>query len=94
MENTPQEPQALIDMRTHLTVATLALAQLRRRHGDSNDVERLCSYATSAMQQLTEDITAVERILLQAEQREESRQAHLALRQSYADHPHHYPMPR
>lgn len=63
MNREHQEPESLIAMRTHLTVVTLAVAQLRRRHGGTEDVERLCAHAEDALQHLIEDIAAVEATL-------------------------------
>jgi hypothetical protein len=55
-----REQQTLVDLRTHLTVVTLAVSQLRRRHGDTHDIDRLCSFAETAITQLKEDIAAME----------------------------------
>ncbi len=78
------EPEALIDMRTHLTVIALAVAQLRR-HGDTPYVERLCALADTAIQELKADIADVQEMLVHGEEsREESRGAHRRLRQSLA----------
>lgn len=82
MDREQREPKSLVNMRTHLTVLTLAVSQLRRRHGKTDDIERLCAFADAAIQQLKADITDVEAMLFQSENREESRMAHLRLRQS------------
>jgi len=82
MDGEHREHDSLINMRTHLTVLTLALGHLQRRHGDDADIARLCRYADDAIRQLREDIAAVEATLLQAERREASRHAHLQMRQS------------
>jgi hypothetical protein len=82
MQRGHHEPESLVHMRTHLTIVTLAVAQLRRRHGADADIERLCAFADTALQQLKEDIAEIQAALVQQESREESRQAHLRLRQS------------
>lgn len=66
-----QESDALIDLRSHLTVAALAVAQLHRRHGDSADIDRLCSYAEHAITQIKEDIANIEAMLWQNESHHE-----------------------
>lgn len=80
MDEEQREHDSLVNFRTHLTVLTLAVGQLRRRHGDTADIERLCAFAEAAIQQLNEDIAAVQAILIQGERREASRQAHLRIR--------------
>jgi len=82
MNEPKQEPEALINMRTHLTVLTLAVGQLRRRHGKTDDIEWLCASADAAIQQLKADVADVEAMLFQSESREQSRMAHLRSRQS------------
>lgn len=82
MDGEQREPESLVNMRTHLTVLTLAVGQLRRRHGKTDDIERLCAFADAAIQQLKADITDVEAMLFQSESREQSHMTHLRLRQS------------
>ncbi len=77
-----QQTDTLIDMRTHLTVLTLALAQLRRRYGETADIARLCAFADTAAHRLKADVADLERVRMQAESREESRGATLRLHQS------------
>ncbi len=77
-----REAETLVDMRTHLTVTTLAVAQLRRRHGDSPDIARLCSYAESAITRLNEDIATMEAALSPMEGRNDSWQGPARLRPS------------
>jgi hypothetical protein len=82
MDGEHREHESLVNMRTHLTVLTLAVAQLRRRHGANADIERLCAYAEDAVRNLQADIAEVQATLMQHESREESRQAHFRLRHS------------
>lgn len=53
-------PLRLLDLRTHLTVATLAAAQLRRRHVSTIAAARLCVYIMRAHTQMLDDIQALE----------------------------------
>ena len=53
-------PLRLLDLRTHLTVATLAAAQLRRRHVSTIAAARLCVYIIRAHAQMLDDIKALE----------------------------------
>ncbi len=53
-------PLRLLDLRTHLTVATLAAAQLRRRHVSTIEAARLCVYVIRAHAQMLDDIKALE----------------------------------
>lgn len=53
-------PIRLLDLRTHLTVATLAAAQLRRRHVSTIAAARLCVYIIRAHAQMLDDIKALE----------------------------------
>lgn len=53
-------PLRLLDLRTHLTVATLAAAQLRRRHVSTIEAARLCAYVMRAHAQMLDDIQALE----------------------------------
>jgi hypothetical protein len=71
MEHQQSEPDVVVEMRTHLTVANLALAQLRRRHGDTPDIDRLCAYAERAIVQLKDDIASIEATLAQHERRDD-----------------------
>lgn len=80
-----REPEPLVHLRTHLTVATLAVAQLRRRHGGDADIERLCGFAATALRRVQEDLAEVQAALARHEGREESRQAHRRLRRSLDD---------
>lgn len=53
-------PLRLLDLRTHLTVATLAAAQLRRQHVSTITAARLCAYVIRAHAQMLADIQALE----------------------------------
>jgi uncharacterized protein DUF4118 len=53
-------PLLLLNLRTHLTVATLAAAQLRRRHVSTIEAARLCVYVIRAHAQMLDDIKALE----------------------------------
>ena len=53
-------PLRMLDLRTHLTVATLAGEQLRRRHVSTITAARLCVYVMRAHAQMLDDIKALE----------------------------------
>ena len=61
-------PLRLLDLRTHLTVATLAAAQLRRRHVSTIAAARLCVYIIRAHAQMLDDIQALEAELSEDDQ--------------------------
>ncbi len=65
-------PLRLLDLRTHLTVATLAAAQLRRRHVSTIEAARLCAYVMRAHAQMLDDIKALETELGPDDQQRES----------------------
>lgn len=61
-------PFRLLDLRTHLTVATLATSQLRRRHVSTITAARLCAYVMRAHAQMLDDIKALESELSENDQ--------------------------
>lgn len=54
----------LLDARTHLTVAILAAAQLKRRNAQGEDVMRLYDYLDRSLAQLQQDIVNLESLIL------------------------------
>jgi hypothetical protein len=87
MNRQHQEPDSLVNMRTHLTVAMLAVTLLRRRHDEDEDVLRLCASAETALWQLNEDIVGVEAVQARDESRDASWRAHRRLRHALATAP-------
>ncbi len=61
------EHDELIDMRTHLTVAVLAAAQLRRTVKDVPEATRFDAYLDMALDNLAEDIRKVDALVAQTE---------------------------
>jgi hypothetical protein len=61
------EHDELIDMRTHLTVAVLAAAQLRRTVKDMPGAARCGTYLDRALDNLVEDVRKVDALVAQAE---------------------------
>ena len=60
------EHDELIDMRTHLTVAVLAAAQLRRTVKDVPDAARFDAYLDQALDTLVEDVRKVDALVAQS----------------------------
>lgn len=61
------EHEELVDMRTHLTVAMLAAAQLRRATGAVPDAARLDGYLQQALDNLRDDVRNVETLIINTE---------------------------
>src|SRR3954471_3277047 len=61
------EHDELIDMRTHLTVAVLAAAQLRRTVRDDPDAARFDAYLDQALDNLVEDVRKVDALVAHTE---------------------------
>jgi hypothetical protein len=61
------EHDELIDMRTHLTVALLAAAQLRRTMKDLPEAARFDAYLDQALDSLVEDVRKVDTLVAQTE---------------------------
>lgn len=61
------EHDELIDMRTHLTVAVLAAAQLRRTVKDVPGTARFGAFLDRALDNLVEDVRKVDALVAQAE---------------------------
>jgi len=54
----------LLDVRTHLTVAILAAAQLKRKSPHTDDIARLQGYLDRSLVQLQQDITGLESLVV------------------------------
>lgn len=67
-ENPAIEHAELIDMRTHLTVAMLAAAQLNRRTKDLPEAAHLQSYLDQSLKSLVEDIGKVDALVATVEE--------------------------
>ena len=63
------EHDELIDMRTHLTVAVLAAAQLRRTVKDVPEATRFDAYLDQALDNLVEDVRKVDALVAHTEAR-------------------------
>jgi hypothetical protein len=63
------EHDELIDMRTHLTVAVLAAAQLRRTMKDLPEAARFDAYLDQALDSLVEDVRKIDTLVAQTEAR-------------------------
>ncbi len=61
------EHEELVNMRTHLTVAMLAAAQLRRATGAMPDAARFDTYLQQALDNLRDDVRHVETLVINAE---------------------------
>ncbi len=59
----------LVLLRTHLTVALLAVSQLRRKHAGAPNVARLSAYALEALMRMREEMADVERLIARLEKR-------------------------
>lgn len=58
-----QEYDELVLLRTHLTVALLAVSQLQRKHRESPQAARLCAYALDALHQMRDEIAQIDRLI-------------------------------
>ena len=65
------EHEELVNMRTHLTVAMLAAAQLRRATGAVPDAVRFDTYLQQALDNLRDDVRNVETLIVNAESEQE-----------------------
>jgi hypothetical protein len=59
------EHSELIDMRTHLTVAMLAAAQMQRRTKDLPEAAHLQEYLDQSLKSLVEDVVRVDALVAQ-----------------------------
>jgi hypothetical protein len=62
------EHSELIDMRTHLTVAMLAAAQLNRRTKDLPEAAHLQDYLDQSLKSLVEDVVRVDALVVQTDE--------------------------
>jgi hypothetical protein len=62
------EHSELIDMRTHLTVAMLAAAQLNRRTKDLPEAAHLQEYLDQSLKSLVEDVVRVDTLVAQTDE--------------------------
>lgn len=89
MMNNSEERQAiehseLIDMRTHLTVAMLAAAQLSRKTKQLPEAAHLQHYLDQSLKSLVEDVGKVDTLIAHAEVRQLARDE---------ERPHTLPLP-
>ena len=59
----------LVLLRTHLTVALLAVSQLRRIHADTPKAARLSAYALEALVQMRDEIAQIDSLIARVERR-------------------------
>lgn len=64
-----REHEELVAIRTQLTIATLAVAQLQRRHAHSGDAARLLAHIDTALQRITREARRVDTLLAHLEDR-------------------------
>lgn len=74
------EHDELITIRTQLTVALLAVAQLRRKHAESVDVDRLLKYLSTSLACIAREIQKIDMRLASLEGHEAERADTLRLR--------------
>lgn len=79
-ERGPDNHEELVALRTHLTVALLSLALLRRRHAASPDAARLISHTADALSRIKDEIARLDRVLAALEDREAMRADPVRLR--------------
>jgi len=60
----------LLDLRTHLTVAILAAAQLKRKSPQVDDIMRLQGYLDRSLIQLQQDITGLESLVVRLDEKQ------------------------
>jgi len=74
------EHDELVAIRTQLTVAMLAVTQLRRKHATSADTERLLSYVATALARITREVHKVDALMARLEDRDAMRADPVRLR--------------
>jgi hypothetical protein len=72
------EHSELIDMRTHLTVAMLAAAQMHRRTKDVPEAAHLQCYLDQSLKSLVEDVVRVDALIAHADEHASVREAKAA----------------
>jgi len=60
----------LLDLRTHLTVAILAAAQLKRKSPQADDIARLQGYLDRSLIQLQQDIASLESLVVRLDKKQ------------------------
>ncbi len=78
MDDTEQDE--LVAIRTQLTVAMLAVTQLRRRHADSTDAERLLAYVATALARINREVHKIDALIARLEDRDAMRADPVRLR--------------
>ena len=78
MENT--EHDELVTIRTQLTVAMLAVTQLRRKHADAADADRLLAYVSTALARITREVRKIDALMARLEDRDAMRADPIRLR--------------
>lgn len=63
------EHEELVAIRTQLTIALLAVAQLQRRHARSADAARLLTHVDTALQRIAREARKIDRLLAYLEDR-------------------------
>jgi hypothetical protein len=66
-------------LRTHLTVALLAISQLRRRYADTPQAARLSDYALDALLHMRDEMRHVDTLIARLERQQAIRDDHLPL---------------
>ncbi len=74
------EHDELVAIRTQLTVAMLAVTQLRRKHADSVDADRLLAYVATALVRITREVHKVDALMARLEDRDAMRADPVRLR--------------
>lgn len=74
-----QEYDELVLLRTHLTVALLAVSQLRRKHADTPQAARLSAYALDALMRMRDEMRHVDALIARLERQKATRDDHLPL---------------
>lgn len=74
------EHDELVAIRTQLTIAMLAVTQLRRRHATSADADRLLSYIATALARITHEVHKVDALMARLEDRDAMRANPVQLR--------------
>jgi hypothetical protein len=86
-----EDHDELVLLRTHLTVALLAVSQLQRKHADSPQVARLSTFALDALLQMRAEMSHIDRLIARLERHQATRDDHLPLpfpRRTAHDEPH------
>lgn len=74
------EHDELVAIRTQLTVAMLAITQLRRKHATAADAERLLAYVATALARIAHEVHKVDALMARLEDRDAMRADPVRLR--------------